>query len=163
MKALQNHSMIKYSLMLFRRYVLLPMMLSGVFSSCTVNTPDAEAIAGAPVLSDRAAPDPVLEKYIALLNREGDHPAPAQRYEYLDIIGRRFAHIAAERDMEDYGRYNNGFIYTYQTVTEGEDSIVIKPAYLVAKQPELIPVKKRLNFTPFRVNRKEAISIFLRK
>lgn len=153
--------MIQNSLIHFSRYVLLPMMLAGVFSSCTVNTPDAKAIAGAPILSDRAAPDPVLEKYIALLNREGDHLAPAQRYEYLDIIRRRFAHIAAERDMEDYGRPNNGFIYTYQTVTEGEDSIVVKPAYLVSKLQ--IPVKKRLNFTPFRVNRKEARSIFLRK
>ena len=149
-------------MMSMRLLVIFAIILSWLVPCCVVGTPDIKAIVNSPLPGDRESPDPVLEKYIALINNN-DYPTPNHRKEYLRILGDRFAHIEAARDMEDYGRYNNGFIYTYQTVTEGEDSIVIKPAYLVAKQPELIPVKKRLNFTPFRVNRKEARSIFLRK
>ena len=142
--------------------VVFAIILSWLVSSCVMSTPDYKAIVSAPLPGDRESPDPVLEKYIALINNN-DYPTPNHRKEYLMILGDRFAHIEAARDMEDYGRYKYGPNYIFQAVREGEDSIVIKPAYLVAKHPESIPVEKRVNFTPFRLNRREARSYFIKK
>lgn len=141
---------------------LFAIILAWLVPSCVMETPDDKAIAHAPLPRDRQAPDPVLEKYIALINNN-DAPTPKHRKEYLTILGDRFAHIEAARNMEDYGRQQHGPNYILRVVREGEDSIVIKPAYLVAKRPESIPVEKRVHFTPFRVNEIEARTYFIRK
>lgn len=143
-----------------RLLVIFAIILSWLVPCCVVGTPDIKAIVNSPLPGDRESPDPVLEKYIALINNK-DYPTPNKRKEYLIMLGDRFAHIEAARDMEDYGRYKHGPHYIFQAVREGEDSIVIKPAYLVVNRS--IPATKRVHFTPFRVNRKEAHSYFIRK
>lgn len=149
-------------MMSMRLLVIFAIILSWLVPCCVVATSDIKAIVNSPLPGDRESPDPVLEKYIARINNK-DYPTPNKRKEYLMILGDRFAHIEAARDMEDYGRYKHGPNYIFRAVRDGEDSIVIKPAYLVAKHPESIPVEKRVHFTPFRVNRIEAHSYFIRK
>lgn len=125
--------------------------------------PDNSAIINTPLPSKREAPDPVLEKYIALINNNENALTPAQRREYIMIIADRFVHIANEREQEDYGKHINKYLsYVFRIRRDGEGFCVIKPGYQAVLQPESIPAEMRVNFTPFRVSEKEA-RCFIRK